>query len=607
MRRGIMRSSALRARRAILTGVALAASAALLAPAADDKRAGAAGDVLLQAMLDELERSRTLRITSLDAPYFIEYEATDLRTFIVQASLGAVLASNSSRVRLPAVRVRAGDYAFDNSNYVFSDTYSGSRYDPDRLPIDDDYGAVRRTFWLATDRSYKTAAEAIGRKRSALKQVTQTETLPDFWKAEPVQLIKPPNKPGAIDERLWTQRVRGWSAVFSAFPEIVSSGVSYQSGEATRYLVNSEGTRIRVPENLAWVEIRAQARASDNSLVRDAEVIAARDAAGIPDEERIRRSALQVAENVKAMAAAPRGGAYAGPVLFEGVAGAQIVAELFGSQLALTRRPVSEPQRPAPFRVSDLEGRIGSRVMPEFLDVIDDPTRNTANGENLLGTYEVDEEGVVAKPLNIVEKGVLRNVVLTRQPVRGFSASNGRARLPGSFGARAAAYSNLIVSSSESVSRQELRKKLMELCAQRQKPYGIVVRKMDYPSSAAFDELRRIASASQQSGSSARPVSVPLLVYRLYADGREELVRGVRFRSFGTRALRDVVAVSKETEAFSFLYNPMPFSLIGGSSYIAAVSVVAPSLLFDEAELEVPQDELLRAPVVPPPPLATAK
>jgi hypothetical protein len=126
---------------------------------------------------------------------------------------------------------------------------------------------------------------------------------------------------------------------------------------------------------------------------------------------------------------------------------------------------------------------------------------------------------------------------------------------------------------------------------------------MDYPSSAPFDELRRIAAASQQSGSSARPISMPLLVYRVYPDGKEELVRGVRFRNFGTRALRDVVAVSKESTAFHFLFNMSPFSLMGGAGYIAPVSVIAPSLLFDEAELELPQDQVPRAPVVPPPPL----
>jgi hypothetical protein len=579
--------------------IAAALLAALTLAAADQPRT----DVLLQAMSDELERSRSIRIPNLDAPYFIEYVANDVHTFSVQASLGALIAVNKAHVRLPSVRVRVGDYAFDNSNFTSSDYFAGSRYDPDRLPVDDDYPGIRRTFWLATDRSYKTAVEAIGRKRSALKQVTQTETLPDFWKAEPVQLIEPNDAP-VLDEQLWTRRVRSLSELFSAYPEIISSGVSLQWGQAARYLVNSEGTRVRVPENLASVEIRAQGRAGDSSYVRDAEVVEARDLRGLPSEEDLRKVAVQLAGNVRALAAAPRGEPYTGPVLFEGEAGPQILAELFGSQLGLSRRPVNDPGgRPAPFRASDLEGRIGSRVLPEFLNVIDDPTRTSAGGHPLLGDYKADEEGVVGKPLAVVEKGVLRNVMLTRQPVRGLTGSNGRARLPGAFGAKAAAYSNLIVSASEGVSRDELRRKLLELCTQRQKPYGIIVRKMDYPSSAPFEELRRIAAANQQSGGSARPISSPVLVYRLYPDGKEELVRGLRIRNLGTRALRDIVAASGDASAFHFLYNLAPFSLIGGASFVAPVSVIAPSLLFDEVELEMPQDDVLRAPVVPPPSL----
>jgi predicted Zn-dependent protease len=592
-------------RTTIAAGALLVISGVLIAAGADEKTASS-GDALLQAMVDELDRSRTLRITSLDAPYFIAYEASDMHTFAVQASLGALIASGSHHLRLPTTRVRAGDYAFDNTNYIYSDYFSGSRYDPERLSIDDDYKTFRRTLWLATDRVYKTAAEAIGRKRTALQQVTQPDTLPDLWKAEPVQLIQAP-RPLSVDEQAWIRRAKALSGVFSAYPEIISSGVSFQSSQALRYLVHSEGTRLRVPENLAWLEVRAQARAGDASFVRDAEVIEARDMRAFPDDEQLRKSIVQLAGNVKALAAAPRGEPYTGPVLFDGVAGPQIVAELFASQLAIPRRPVGEPGRPVPFRASDLEGRVGSRVTAEFLNIVDDPTRTTFEDQRLLGDYEADEEGVLAKPLSIVENGVLKNVLLTRQPVKGFTASNGRARLPGAFGAKSAAYSNLIVSASESVSREELRKKLLELCAQRQKPWGIIVRKMDYPSSAPFDELRRIAASSQQSGSSARPVSTPLLVYRVYPDGREELVRGLRFRNFGTRAMRDVLAASKEVSTFSFLYNLSPFSLMGGATYIAPVSVVGPSLLFDEIELELPQDDVLRAPLVPPPPLTAGK
>src|SRR5262249_29778275 len=151
----------------------------------------------------------------------------------------------------------------------------------------------------------------------------------------------------------------------------------------------------------------------------------------------------------------------------------------------------------------------------------------------LLGHYAVDADGVPPKPLTLVEKGVLKNFLLTRQPMRGFNGSNGHARLSGGFGANAAAFGSLFVNVRESVPLAELKQKLIEICKTRDKPYGILIRKMDFPSSASFEEMRKLLTSSN-SGSS-RPVSIPILAYKVYPDGREELIRGLRFRGFNAR------------------------------------------------------------------------
>ena len=114
------------------------------------------------------------------------------------------------------------------------------------LPLDDNYAVLRRSFWLATDQAYKGAVEAIARKRAALKNMTQSETLPDFWKAKPAQRIDPvPKVDGSLDA--WTERVRDLSKVFSAYPEVLSSSVSVEGATAIFYFTNSEGTSIRIP------------------------------------------------------------------------------------------------------------------------------------------------------------------------------------------------------------------------------------------------------------------------------------------------------------------------------------------------------------------------
>ncbi len=186
---------------------------------------------------------------------------------------------------------------------------------------------------------------------------------------------------------------------------------------------------------------------------------------------------------------------------------------------------------------------------------------------------------------------------MTRQPVRGYEGSNGRARLPGNYGSSAAAISNLFVSSSEAVPVAELKKKLIELCRTRNKPYGIIVRKMDFPSTASIDEVRRLMSG-QQGG---RPVSMPVLVYKVYVDGHEELVRGMRFRGFNVRSLKDILAAGDDSAAFEYMDSAAPFALVGGAGFTAETCVVAPSILIDDLELHPAEEELPKLPVVSPP------
>jgi TldD protein len=209
----------------------------------------------------------------------------------------------------------------------------------------------------------------------------------------------------------------------------------------------------------------------------------------------------------------------------------------------------------------------------------------------------VDREGVVPVPLHLIEKGVLKGYLLTRQPVRGHDGSNGRARLPGAFGANSASLSNLFVKASDAVTPAELKKKLIELCQAREKPYGIIVRKMDYPSSASIEEARRVLMGSQ----GGRPVSMPILVYKVFPDGREELVRGLRFRGLNVRSLKDILAAGDDTTAFEYLDSSAPWALMGASGFTSEATVVAPSLLIDDLELHPVEDELPKLPVVPAP------
>ena len=578
---------------------ALLCAAVLLAQGPKSQPPASQDDVLLHAMKDEIKRVPALiRLhIALDPPYYTEYRVEDTVSHSISAELGALVDESDSAFRIPSVQMRVGTAAFDNTDHVYSDAYIGNRYDPSRLPLDNNYLAFRQVFWLATDRAYKTAEDAIARKRSSLKNMTQTDVLPDFSAAPPAHLVLPiERKPFASAP--WKSEVIRLSALFDSYPKVLSSGVEMLSSQSINYIVNSEGTELRTPEDLAYVRVAGRGLTADGTPVRDAQFFQAFNADGLPSEDVLTREIKAVGEHVTELSQAPAGEAYDGPVLFEAPAAAQLFGQLLGDNLKLGRKPVSDPGRPSRYSPSELENRLGSRILPEWMDVVDDPTQTEYKGHTLLGHYLYDMQGVAPQPLTLVEKGVLKNFLLTRTPVfKEYPGSNGHARMTGPYGTRSAGFGNLFIRVSQSTPAASMKQKLLDLCKQNNKPYGILIRKLDYPSTASIDQLEKVAQAAGGS----HPVVPPLLAYKVYPDGREELVRGLLFQDFSIRSLKDITAASDENYVFDLIDSNAPFALVGAGTFTTTSSIVAPAMLFEELELAPLQEETPKPPIVPPP------
>ena len=563
-------------------------------------RAADSDDVILRAMRAETGRARHLKFDGLESPYYVEANVDDIDGFSAIATLGGLLSAGRTHYRSPRVEVRVGSYRFDNTNYIGSGFIFGSNYDVDRMPLEDNYELLRRYLWLAIDRAYKSAVESISRKRAALKNVSIGEQPDDFGKVEPLRRVDPV-APASFNQEAMKALVRRLSGVFAKYPELRNSSVEFNGVHDIRYMETTEGTEVRQQEHVEVIRLRASSQAPDGMMLRDATVFQTARPGLAAKEAEMAEAAELLSRNVTALAKAPMADSYNGPVIFEREAAAQIFAQVIGQNLALTRRPVTEPGRPGVFPTSELEGRFGARILPEWMDIVDDPLQTEWRGRPLFGHYTVDMDGVEPKPLSLVEKGVLKNFLLTRQPMRHFNGSNGRARLPGGFGANSAGYGNLFVRAAETVPAGGLKSKILEICKTRGKPYGIIVKKMDYPSSASYEELRRLLTGSASSGGSARAVSIPILAYRVYADGREELVRGLRFRGFNARSFKDILAASDESYVFDLLDNAAPMALMSAGGAIAQSCVIAPSVLIDDLEMERVEEEFPKIPIVPPP------
>jgi hypothetical protein len=284
-----------------------------------------------------------------------------------------------------------------------------------------------------------------------------------------------------------------------------------------------------------------------------------------------------------------------------------------GSRPPLAFQPVVEQMLSGLGGKSDWTGRIGSRVLPPTVSLLDDPGAKEFHGTPLLGGYVVDDEGVRAQKVTVVNNGNLTELLMSRRPGPDSDSSNGHGR-SGFLGDAKATMSNLFFNASETVSPTELKRKFLDECRLEKLEYCIIVRQMDNPTLSLLhreDYSELLASFGGGAGTGDR---LPLLVYKIYPqDGREELVRGARIIGLNTRALRNLAGIGND----NFVYNYMQsqdagfagtaLGAFGSAQSGLPASVVAPSLLFKEVEVRGARGEPKRLPLLPAPPLSAAK
>jgi hypothetical protein len=554
-------------------------------------------DIQLRAMLDELDRSKTLQLNNLDKPYFIEYDSGDTEEVSISANLGGLLMSNRTRFRIPRLEVRVGDYKFDNTNSIFSGFPRVGL-----LPIDDSYPVLRTDLWLATDSMYKAASEQISRKRNTLREIADPDKTPDFAPAPAVQVLESSPKLD-LDQKYWEDLLRRTSRKFANYPELRSSGIALRAIASTYRLVNSEGTIVRIPQILNTISIRAQAQAADGAYVWNNVVFTTASPAQFPEETVLAKSVEAVSSETEALAKAPIAEDYSGPVLFEQEAAAQMIASVMSDAIRLHRKPLAPAGADAPQVLESVWAtKLGAKVTPEWMSIMDDPGIHEANGVTLVGAYSVDDEGVKAQKVTIVDKGTLKGFLSSREPVREVNASNGHGRLPAGYGSQEGVIGNLFVETQQATPEAAMKARLIEKVKASGAKYGLIVRRIDFPFTANFEELQSLARQLQKSGY-ARTLSSPILAYRVYPDGHEELVRGLRFKEFSGKDLRDIDAASDRSYVFNYINNGSSFDFADVSSDATTSSVICPSLLFDSLDLASAENEPGKQPIVPAPAL----
>lgn len=504
-------------------------------------------DILMKAALDELQRSsQKLRISGAVKPYFIAYGIDDFDYFECRTMLGAKLYSYRDKMRFLRVNLRVGDYQFDNSGFG----------EPVikwfNLPAEDDYDALRHSIWLATDHAYKRSLDTFSKKKAFFSNRIAVDKSDDFSHEERVVLTE--NKGGRlkIDEQEWEGRARSLSALFKNYPKIQSSEVIFRVLSANHYLFTTEGAKIRTSQEPVdfGMHVHAKTQAQDGmALKKDFDFYGK-----LSDPlqlNSIQNSVKALAKELSELVDAPFIENYLGPVLFEGQAAGELWRKFFVKELD-SSRPQSDSDSNASHE-SSLVAQLKHKVMPDFLTIVDEPTLERYNDQPLIGFYHVDDEGVRAQKVSLVEEGMLVGLLSTRRIRKEFPNSNGHARF-GLYQEPRARISNLIVESSRHRSAQKMREHFLELCQEEGLEYGIILRSLDQP----------------------------LTGIRLWPDGREELVRLGNFSGLNVRSLKKIKDAGGEISLYHYDAN-------GILSSIATPAILLNDVLIKRTKLTNPK------------------
>lgn len=561
---------------------------------------------LIQAMRDEIARAMAgLRLPGQPAPYFIACTIDDGAGRQIAATGGATVSDGRNRSRIVRVDVRVGDYALDSSRFISFDRDPGvmSMYAMGSMqaPLDENIDVLRRQLWLLTDAAYRRALAMFAKKQAAQQNQATPDPVPD-WSKETARTTVLPVVTPAIALDPWVAHARALSAAL-ARPGLTRSEVSVGGIQGTRYFVTSEGTTTISPLQTVSVRLTAETQAADGMPLRDSVVAHARTVAGLPSVADLTASAKAIGDGLLALKEAPVGETYTGPVLVEGQASAELLAQTLVPLFTPQRAPEMEnPQmfgpagRPA---ASPFLTRVGSRVLPEAFSVRDTPSLATFEGHEVAGAYAVDEEGIPAQDVTLCDKGMLKTLLTSRTPQKGFLTSNGHGR-----GGRAQA-GVFQVESSAAVPASTLKAKYLEKLKADGRAFGYIVRTIATPSNPSGDPEDMMAMAmAMRNGPSGPEI---LRAYKVTPEGTETLVRGLQFATVPHAAFKDLLEASQERRLYSYrssLTGAMQMVAMmqsGPGSGDAVVSLIVPDVIFGELEVEKPDRPFQRPPIVPAP------
>lgn len=532
----------------------------------------------ISAMSDEcLRNARGLRVPGYPRPYYVSYLLRDVYECHLWGRLGNLNEQSNQSRRHVFCDVRVGSYRFDQVAEGGLDDHDGESEALDHvdMPIGNDTDALKYHLWKLTDVRYREAVrQYLARRSQNISFVDPNEHLSSFRRADPIDNVRFRGFP-KVDVNAWKRFVVQSSRVVKRYPEVKNSWVEMRVRDTTRVFVNSEGSRIVDQSRICELscDLWLLTQEGEGVATRVAHITPSTSA--LPD---LRTFQLQIKERVELLnqlAAAPTIKSYAGPVLLAPGPAGILFHEVLGHRLEGSRL------------LSTREGQtfkrdLGKRILPESFTVYDDPTLKRSKGVQLVGGYRFDDEGSHAQRAPLIDRGKLVGFLAGRQPVlRGRTfRGNGHARSE-YYERPISRMSNLVVEVNNGMSHAELKARFIDEIKKQKVPFGIMV--LDGEGGETATDTYDFQAFMGQIA----------LAVQVWADGRENLVRGVNFVGTPLSALRNVIAVG-DTQVCENAF-------CGAESGLIPVSTTCPAMLLRNLELQASDQRKFAQYVLPMP------
>lgn len=497
--------------------------------------------------------------------YYMKYVMQRSRQVTISGMEGVIAILTDQRKKPKhqvLVKIRVGNHELDSSGREgydwkafrnFLDIYR-------QLPAELTLASLRKFLWQKTDIAIRRQKASYHRKRYVRSmKVEIKDKSGDFSKETPVVLEQMPPVLD-FDVKKWKKIIRSVSSFSLKNLRVFRSSVSVGASQDIRILVDNLGSRIIRHKTLYQYSISIDYLApKTNEVLSNFRIGYVDQESKLPDEKTLHRLVKKTLQELVDQGNAPEGEPVEAPaILLPDVAGV-LFHEALGHRLEAQR--MLEESDGRTFR-----RKIGQKVIPSFLSVLDDPTVEYWRGTPLNGHYLVDEEGVRTSRVSLIQDGVLRGFLLSRKPIDHFKHSNGHGRAL--FGRDPfSRMGNLLIQSKKEFSLPVLRKKLIEEAKRQGKPYAFIIARASggYTHTGSYG----IQSFKNQ----------PKIVLRIdVKTGKEQLVKGLEIIGTPLTVVNNIIATGNDYGVFN--------GYCGAESGWVPVSAIAPSVLLQTVELQ---------------------